>query len=103
MSSQTTNICDNYYLGTYRTLEALSPLLKKRSVNQHATLLTLYMMAVTEALKRIGTQASANLEVKALLPYMPMLMERCPRDDLFVHIVERASAFTRDCDRFFDE
>jgi len=99
MSSQTTNICDNYYLGTYRTLEALSPLLKKRSVDRHATLL----MAVTEALKRIGTQASASLEVKALLPYMSMLMERCPRDDLFVHIVERASAFTRDCDRFFDE
>ena len=81
----------------------MSPLLKKRNVNGHATLLTLYMMAVAEALKCIGDQASANLEVKALLPYMPALMERCPREDLFPHIVERASTFTRDCDRLFGE
>jgi hypothetical protein len=72
MYLQTTNICDSYYLGTYRTLSALSPLLQKRSVNPHATFLTLYMTAVNKTRMGGDWAATRRIEEDAILPYALM-------------------------------
>lgn len=47
------NICDVAYLGTPRTICSLSPLLEKRSINPHATIITLFMSAVLEVKKML--------------------------------------------------
>lgn len=101
-SSQTSNVSDTNYLGTSRTLDALAPLLQKRSANPSATLLTLYMMAVVDVLERGNVEAAARIELEALLPYFPVITKRRPRDDMFVHIVNRATGYVRDNDHFFD-
>ena len=103
MHVQTTNICDSYYLGTYRTLWALSPLLQKRSANPCATLLALYMTAVSETRHSGDWLATRRLEEKALEPYFPLVKERCPHTELLRFILAGVTAFVRDADSFFDE
>lgn len=99
---QTSNVSDTNYLGTSRTLDALAPSLQKRSANPSATLLTLYMMAVVNVLERGDVEATARVELEAILPYFSVITKRRPRDDMFVHIVNRATGYVRDNDHFFD-
>lgn len=46
------NICDAGYIGIRDTLSFLSPLLQSPQQNPHATLITLFINAVKEAVKR---------------------------------------------------
>jgi len=51
------NIADEAYLGVLQTLEACSPLVKYKSENPHATILTSFMLCTpwsTLAVKKLG-------------------------------------------------
>ncbi|KAI1095425.1 hypothetical protein F5B19DRAFT_481800 [Rostrohypoxylon terebratum] len=65
---EASNLSDSRWLGTQQTLEALIPLLKSPEVNPHATLVTVYLDAITEAIivddsdeaKKIGLHMPIN-------------------------------------------
>ncbi|KAF3033830.1 hypothetical protein E8E12_004985 [Didymella heteroderae] len=72
------NICDNVFLGTHRCLESFFTLLKPKSQNPHATLLLLYISAITETIlsfpspERIKrTDSQGVMRIKKYMPVSP--------------------------------
>lgn len=71
------NICDEGWLGTDRTVSLLGPLLQKPSEKPHATLLLLYMNAVMEAHTQNHTSMEKSTE--KLMQYKT-IRNRCTAD-----------------------
>ena len=53
--NEISNICDRGYVGVDRTLQVFSPMLKPKTENPHATLLMLFMNAVTKEESKSGS------------------------------------------------
>ncbi|XDG03004.1 hypothetical protein ABKA04_002619 [Annulohypoxylon sp. FPYF3050] len=67
---EVSGLSDSRWFGTQQTLEALCPLLKSPELNPHATLITTYLDAITEA---IITDDSD--EAKKISVHMPVIFE----------------------------
>ena len=70
MPLKVANICDSGYLGIYKTLAGLGPLLQRPRDNPHASLLGVFMNAVMEMVYKLQEQ-NALPDIKGLLQYLP--------------------------------
>jgi hypothetical protein len=61
------------------------------------------MMAVSGIRNSADSEATDKLERRALLPYMQLIKEKCPRSYLLEPIIDRATVYVCDADRFFNE
>ena len=68
------NISDSGYVGIQNSLAALMPLLQSPRINQHATLISLFLNAVVEMVH--------NRKEGNSLPNMDRLLQYLPRPDL---------------------
>ncbi|KAH6635040.1 hypothetical protein B0J18DRAFT_417793 [Chaetomium sp. MPI-SDFR-AT-0129] len=68
------NISDAGYLGLYRTLNTMIPLLTTPSTNRHATLITFFMNAIPEMSNPQDTLVSMGQSKTKLMQYMPNLL-----------------------------
>lgn len=72
---EVSNIADEAYLGLPRTLATFAPLLKRRSINPHAALLTLFLNACEIADRMMGNDMNEvvmSARMKEVLRYMPL-------------------------------
>ncbi|RYP39103.1 hypothetical protein DL766_000559 [Monosporascus sp. MC13-8B] len=106
------NICDMGYLGIDTTLKTFAPLLQLPSVNEYATLVTLFMNAVAE----MRMMAASTLpfidypfredhreQMKKVLQYMPELGRRVsrPYDPSVIKLIS-ALSLVHDMDKNFN-
>lgn len=90
---QVSNISDRCYLGVYRTLECMVPLLQEPEANPHATLITLFMNVVDETMieeDHIEQLMPDSETFGRLLAYLPL---RAPPTDPFdTEVIKRSYA-----------
>lgn len=66
------NISDDCYLGIARTLDLCRPLLQKHSDNSHATIITLFMNAVVEAVQSTPPSRGESISIlQRVARYLP--------------------------------
>ncbi|RYP29499.1 hypothetical protein DL767_006689 [Monosporascus sp. MG133] len=106
------NICDMGYLGIDTTLKTFAPLLQLPSVNQHATLVTLFLNAVAE-MKMMAASIPAFIDyplredhreqMKKVLQYMPELGRQVsqPYDPSAIKLIS-ALSLVHDMDKNFN-
>jgi hypothetical protein len=70
LTVQVANISDSCYLGVDTTVTKLAPLLQQPKSNPSATLVTLFLNAVTEVIHRRG-EKNAVPRLKLLMDYLP--------------------------------
>ncbi|KAL8703599.1 MAG: hypothetical protein Q9201_003224 [Fulgogasparrea decipioides] len=63
---EVSNIVDEAYVGLHRTLAIFAPLIKKPSVNPHATLITLFLNACEIADREMGNHDNKSLQKKQM-------------------------------------
>lgn len=81
---EVSNISDSGWLGIHRTLAYMMPLLQKRNVNPHATLITLFMNAVEETLTdedKMRDMTPSSASSRRLMRYIPHKGSRVTRYD----------------------
>ncbi|KAF2792338.1 hypothetical protein K505DRAFT_307801 [Melanomma pulvis-pyrius CBS 109.77] len=71
---EVSNITDSYYLGTRQTLALFSPFLQPPSQNPHATLIALYLNAISQIMKT-GREGEGLPNTKVLMQYIPLNFE----------------------------
>ncbi|KAL8858535.1 MAG: hypothetical protein Q9178_004829 [Gyalolechia marmorata] len=72
---EVSNIADEAYLGLLKTLATFAPLLRERSINLQATLVTLFLNACEIANRQMGNDFDANLQVaqmRRLRRFLPL-------------------------------
>lgn len=103
--AKVSNISDCGYLGIHRTLAFAVPLLQEPAVNPHATLITLFMNAVTEnttpadQLTDMGPNSPAT---KRLLKYLPPKGRPSGKNDPDIIKFNFARDIVAEHDRIFD-
>ncbi|KAI0172646.1 hypothetical protein GGR52DRAFT_545542 [Hypoxylon sp. FL1284] len=101
---ETSNIPDNFYLGTHKALQSLLPLLKSPSQNQHATVVAVYQNAVMEIAKYHGEQDLESIShlLGDLLPdVVGTAVERKPWGGAEETLFRDARNFVRDVEGLF--
>ena len=69
---QVSNICDGGFVGIHQTISLFAPLLQTNTANPHATIITLFINAVREVVKRNGDRDAGNLtELQKYIPFRP--------------------------------
>ncbi|KAL2063905.1 hypothetical protein VTL71DRAFT_4399 [Oculimacula yallundae] len=94
------NICDGGYIGIRNTLSLLSPFLKSPQQNVHATLITLFINAVKETVKR-GDPKDETPNMRFLMKYLPLPRTPSMNDADMLRIWD-ARDLALDVDRFFN-
>ena len=69
---QVSNIADRGWLGPETTLATMSPLLKPKSDNPHATIVALFLNAVHEVEDPCATRHTMSKEIQRVTEYMPL-------------------------------
>ena len=67
---QTANVADKGYLGVEGTVSSLSPLLDPPHVNEHATLVTLFINAIPETNHFFADDASEQADMEKASSYV---------------------------------
>ena len=102
---EVSNIADEAYLGLLKTLATFTPLLRERSINSYATLVTLFLNACEIANRQMGNEFDANLRVAQMrkltrfLAFNP-LSPPSSRSAELMKIIAARDLF-RDYDRIF--
>lgn len=84
MPSEVANVCDSGYLGIYKTLNGLGPLLQHPHDNPFATLLGVFMNAVMEIVRERGEQKA--------IPKMDQLIRLLPDPVDMLRVAQGISA-----------
>lgn len=91
LTSQVSNIADAGYLGIYKTLNCMIPLLQSPLENPHATLITLFMNAVDENMTEAEERSNMNAKgptMKRILQYLsPPVRQLTPNDPIIFKIL----------------